>query len=120
MRTIVLVTQKGGSGKSTLGACLAVAAHEAGEKVFVFDMDPQRSLVKWSQVRNEKDIPVEAVSSSKLPAALASLAKTSISLVIVDTAGSDTAAMEVAMKSADLCVIPARPTVFDIWSSELT
>src|ERR1700759_3583975 len=115
MRTILLVSQKGGSGKSTLGACLAVAAREAGEKVFVLDMDPQRSLVKWGQVRNDKDIPVEAVSPAKLSAALASLAKTSISLVIVDSAGSDTAGMEAGMKCADLCIIPARPTVFDIW-----
>jgi chromosome partitioning protein len=46
MRTIVFATQKGGSRKSTLAACLAVAAQSAGERVFVFDLDPKKCLVK--------------------------------------------------------------------------
>jgi chromosome partitioning protein len=49
MQVVSLVTQKGGSGKSTMAACLAVAAHEAGENVFIIDMDPQASLTQWSK-----------------------------------------------------------------------
>src|SRR5665213_2084924 len=120
MRTIALVTQKGGSGKSTLAACLAVAAMEAREKVFIVDMDPQQSLVKWSAARNDKDIPVETITAAKLPRALAALEASGIDLVLLDTPGTDSVATEAAMKAADLCVIPARPTVFDIWSSEVT
>ena len=45
MRTITLVTQKGGTGKTTLAASLALAAMEAGETVALFDLDPQKSLV---------------------------------------------------------------------------
>ena len=41
MRTIAFVTQKGGSGKSTLASSLAVTAMEAGERVFIIDLDPQ-------------------------------------------------------------------------------
>lgn len=120
MRTIAFVTQKGGSGKSTLAACIAVAAQEAGERVFVIDMDPQRSLKQWGETRNDESLPVEAISPGKLPRALSELANSSVSLVIIDTPATDSAASEAAMKAADLCVIPARPTVFDIWSSELT
>ncbi|HUZ66257.1 MAG TPA: ParA family protein [Beijerinckiaceae bacterium] len=120
MRTIAFVTQKGGSGKSTLAACLAVAAQEAGERVFVVDMDPQRSLKQWGDTRNDENLPVEAISPGKLPRALMELANSQITLVIIDTPATDSAASEAAMKAADLCVIPARPTVFDIWSSELT
>jgi chromosome partitioning protein len=120
MRTIALVTQKGGSGKSTLAACLAVAAMEMREKVFLVDMDPQHSLLKWSATRNDKDIPVETITAGKLPRALAALEENGIDLVIIDTPGTDSVATEAAMKAADLCVIPARPTVFDIWSSEVT
>ena len=68
MRTIAFVTQKGGTGKSTLASSLAVAALEAGEKVFIFDLDPQQSLIKWSKTRGQSDIAVEAVSPAKLPA----------------------------------------------------
>jgi chromosome partitioning protein len=120
MRTIALVTQKGGSGKSTLAACLAVAAMEARERVFLIDMDPQHSLLKWSATRNDKDIPVETLTAAKLLRALAALEQSGIDLVIIDTPGTDSVATEAAMKAADLCVIPARPTVFDIWSSEVT
>jgi chromosome partitioning protein len=120
MRTIALVTQKGGSGKSTLAACLAVAAMEAREKVFIIDMDPQQSLLKWSAIRNDRDIPVEIITAAKLPRALAALEQSGIGLVLIDTPGTDSGAAEAAMKAADLCVIPARPTAFDIWSSEQT
>lgn len=120
MRTIALVTQKGGSGKSTLAACLAVAAQEAGERVFLFDMDPQKSLLKWGARRNDKDLPVEAISAAKLPTALAALAKGNVTLTIIDTPATETQASEAAIKAADLCIIPVRPTIFDIWSSETT
>ena len=120
MRTVALVTQKGGSGKSTLAACLAVAAQESGERVFLIDMDPQKSLTKWAHRRNDKAMPVETVSAGKLPDALAALAKGKVSLVIIDTPATDTPASDAAMKAADLCLIPARPTIFDIWSSEAT
>ncbi len=120
MRTIALINQKGGSGKSTLAACLAVAARDAGERVFIIDMDPQKSLVKWGHRREDKDLPVEAVSPVKLPSAVAALAKGQVTLTIIDTPAGDTPAADAAMRVADFCVIPARPTIFDIWSSELT
>ena len=120
MRTLAFVTQKGGSGKSTLAACVAVAAQEAGERVFLIDMDPQRSLKQWGETRGDKGLPVEAVTPGKLPRALAELANSHIGLVIIDTPASDSAVAEAAMKAADLCVIPARPTIFDIWASEIT
>ena len=120
MRTVAMVTQKGGSGKTTLTACLAVAAQEAGERVFLIDMDPQKSLTKWCHRRNDKTLPVEAVSAGKLPDALAALEKSKITLVIIDTPATDTPASDAAMKAADLCLIPARPTIFDIWASETT
>ncbi len=120
MRTIAFVTQKGGSGKSTLASCVAVAAHEAGERVFVIDMDPLASLVNWSKARGEKDIAVEAVPSGKLKTVLAALEKKGVTLVVIDTPGADDAAMTAAVKCADLCVVPARPNAFDLWASEKT
>lgn len=120
MRTIALVTQKGGSGKSTLASCIAVAAQEAGERVFIIDMDPLKTLVNWSKLRGENDIPVEIVPAGKLPAVLAALAKKGMTLVIIDTPGTSSPATETAMRQADLVIIPARPNVFDLWASETT
>lgn len=120
MRTLSFVTQKGGSGKSTLASSLAVAAREAGEKVFIIDMDPQASLMKWAKARGDASMPVEAVTSAKLPQALAMLEKKGITLVVIDTPGTDSTESKAAMKFSDLCIIPARPNVFDLWASELT
>jgi chromosome partitioning protein len=120
MHVVALVNQKGGSGKSTLAASLAVAARETGERIFLIDMDPQKSLTKWGYRRHDKDLPVESVSSEKLASALSALSAGRVTLVIIDTPATDSPASDEAMRLADLCVIPARPTIFDIWSSEAT
>ncbi len=122
MRTISFTTQKGGSGKSTLASSLAVAASEAGEKVFILDMDPQMSLSRWAKQRGaeERKIGVESVTPGKLPAVLNALAKDGVTLAIIDTPGADSAAVEAAIKQSDLCIVPARPTAFDLWASETT
>ena len=120
MRIISFVTQKGGSGKSTLASSLAVAAMEAGERVFVIDLDPQASLVSWAKTRKSEDVPVNAVTAGRLPATLAALEKNGFTLAIIDTAGAESAAASAAMKAADLNIIPSRPNIFDLWASELT
>jgi chromosome partitioning protein len=120
MRTIALVTQKGGAGKSTLASSLAVAAHEGGERVCLIDMDPQASLTAWGKTRGESDIPVVAVSPGKLPAALNALEAKGVTLAIIDTPGAEGAASSAAMGAAQLSVIPSRPTAFDLWASANT
>jgi chromosome partitioning protein len=120
MRTIAFVTQKGGAGKSTLASSIAVAARRAGERVFIIDLDPLQSLVKWSQAREATDVPVEHVPPAKLGKALAALEKKGVTLVVIDAPGADTENSDAAIRAADLCIIPARPNVFDLWASELT
>ena len=120
MHTVAFVTQKGGAGKSTLAACLGVAAQEAGEQVFLIDMDPQGSLLSWGQSRDAETPLVDTTTPIKLEAALSTLAGNSYTLAIIDTAGADSAAAAAAMRAADLCLIPARPTAFDIRATEKT
>jgi chromosome partitioning protein len=120
MRTIVFATQKGGSGKSTLAACLAVTAQAAGESVFVFDLDPKRCLVRWGIKRNDRTLPVWAVSPAKLAAALKALPARNVSLVILDTPAVDWPMSLAAIDTADLAIVPVRPATFDIWASEVT
>ena len=120
MRTISLVTQKGGAGKSTLASSLAVAAKEAGERVCLIDMDAQATLTTWGKTRGEADVPVIAASAGKLNAVLAALEAKGVTLAIIDTPGADGAAASAAMAAAQLNVIPARPTAFDLWASANT
>lgn len=120
MRTIAFVSQKGGCGKSTLAVCLAVAAKEAGERVLVLDMDPKKSVVRWGSKRNDPHLPVEAVSAARLTAALIYLSKRNVSLVIVDTPLLESPRSFTAINAADLSIVPARPSTFDIWAAEVT
>lgn len=120
MKIVAFVTQKGGAGKSTLASNVAVAAHLSGERVFVCDLDPLQSLVKWSRARKAADIPAEHVPAQKLDRALALLAKDGVTLAIIDTPASDTPQADAAIRAADLCVIPARPNTLDLWASEAT
>jgi len=120
MRTIAFVTQKGGAGKSTLASSIAVAARSSGERVFIIDLDPLQSLVKWSKAREATDVPVEHVPPAKLGKALVALEKKGVTLVVIDAPGADTEYTDAAIRAADLCIIPARPNVFDLWACELT
>lgn len=120
MHTVAFVTQKGGAGKTTLAISMAAAARLAGERVFIFDLDPLQSLVKWSAVRTKLDIPVQFSPPEKLAAALGRLAREDVTLAIVDTPGADSEHAESAIRAADFCILPARPNVLDLWASEAT
>jgi chromosome partitioning protein len=120
MRTIAFVSQKGGSGKSTIASSLAVAAHEMQEKVCVIDMDPQGSLMNWARIRRAGDIEVLASGAARLPALLASLERQGVTLALLDTPGAEGAASSAAMQAADLNIVPSRLSLFDLWASART
>lgn len=123
MKTVAFVTQKGGAGKTTLAASLAVAAELAGEKVALLDLDPQRSLSAWHETR-EADSPafdeLDATLIAQLPEILPKLEQQGFSLCILDTAGVDGAGTHTAMQNADLCLLPSRPTTMDIRATKAT
>jgi chromosome partitioning protein len=127
MRTIAFLTQKGGAGKTTLAASLASAAASAGERVIALDLDPQASLVRWSQYRETafaaKKIVVEPLEGERLPhlqAVLEGLADVGFTLAIFDTAGSDNAAARFTTNVADICLLPTRPTRLDVATTAAT
>lgn len=123
MKTIALITQKGGAGKTTLAASLAVAAQETGENVAMLDLDPQQSLTAWADNRKQDTPAVDALDASlveRLPDILPKLEGQGYSLVILDTAGVDTASTRIAMQNADISVIPSRPTTMDIRATKAT
>jgi len=115
MHTIVLATQKGGSGKSTLAIGLALAAKNAGHNVRLIETDPQGTLSKWQSRRGIAEPLVEAIYNfGRIETRVEQLARGGVTLVIIDTASGVSAATAAAIRHADLCLIPARPTVTDI------
>jgi chromosome partitioning protein len=120
MYVLALVTQKGGTGKSSLAVSLAVAAQERGLKVYIIDLDLQATARNWFERREAAEPEVATVEANRLPAALMALQRKGFDLVILDTPGVDTPATTAAMQAADLCLIPARPSVADIEAAKPT
>jgi chromosome partitioning protein len=112
---LALVTQKGGSGKSTLAAGLAVAAMEDEECVAFIEADPQGTISKWKERRENPYPRVDRVADpAELERALSRLEAEGIWLAIIDTAATNNALALRAITKADLCLIPARPSSVDI------
>ena len=121
MQTIVLATQKGGSGKSTLAIGLALAAIEAGHTVRLIETDSQGTLSNWQSRRPYAEPTVEPVyAASDVEARLQSLDRDGVTLTIIDASGGVSAATTSAIRHADLCLIPARPSVADIEATAST
>ena len=121
MWTIALVTQKGGSGKSTLAIGLAVAALQAGERVYMLETDKQGTITNWALRRSSEEPGVDRVSGgAELDRALKLLATRGYTLAIIDTPGVDSVTVTAAIRAADLCVIPARPSPADIEAANPT
>lgn len=127
MRAIAFLTQKGGTGKTTLAASLAVAAVETGERAIALDLDPQGSLARWGErraaakVRNTVMVePLERERLQRLPAILDGLADAGFTLAIFDTAGADGPAVRLVAEVAHLCLLPSRPTRLDVEATAAT
>jgi chromosome partitioning protein len=115
MHTIVLATQKGGSGKSTLAIGLALAAMQDGHTVRLIETDPQGTLSNWKRRRANAEPVVEAVNNTgEIAQRLQAYKRSGVTLTIIDTAGSVNAMTTAAIRAADLCLIPARPSPADI------
>ncbi|MBX9633461.1 MAG: ParA family protein, partial [Magnetospirillum sp.] len=60
-RVVVAATGKGGAGKTTAAACLAVYWARKGLRVSLIDADPNQTLARW-HARGDtlKDMPLAA------------------------------------------------------------
>jgi chromosome partitioning protein len=121
MRVIVVASQKGGVGKTTIAAHLAVHASLVGEgPVALVDTDPQGSLSEWwdarkdEHERNEDTLALATAKLDDLPARLAELRRNGAAVAIIDTPPAITASIRRVIEIADFVVIPARPSPHDL------
>jgi len=115
MQTIVLATQKGGTGKSTLAIGLAVAAMQAGHVVRLIDADRQRTIANWRRRRVNAEPLVESIAGAgEIERRLQIFDRSGVAVTIIDTAGGLHPLTTAAIRCADMCLIPSRPSPVDI------
>src|SRR4029450_4107726 len=87
MKIVVLLSQKGGTGKSTIATHLAVCAARDGKAVALFDIDPQASAAKWSDRRTVEGPPVVRAGAAQLPNLVQQAREQGADVILIDTAG---------------------------------
>lgn len=114
MRTVAVVSLKGGSGKTTLATHLALAAHLRGTDVLVADTDPQRSSYDVLTARTAEGPEVLPTTGASLMAAQFAAVGAGRQLLIVDTAAGAVEDVSEAIVLADLSILVVRPTLLDL------
>jgi chromosome partitioning protein len=114
MKTIAIISQKGGAGKTTLALHLAVAAEQAGRPAAVIDLDPQASATGWGDHRGKDQPAVASAQAARLDQVLAAARKAGAALGIIDTAPHSENTALAAARAADLILIPCRPAILDL------
>lgn len=114
MQTIAIISQKGGTGKTTLALNLAVAADLAGQSVVIIDLDPQASAKEWSKSRSSETPVVISAHASQLDEVLAAARENGADLAVIDTAPHSESDALSAARAADLMLVPCRPAILDL------
>ena len=122
---VAVAQQKGGSGKSTIAANLAAVLAGGGRRVALLDTDPQGSVTRWHEERRRRgdgratSLFFDHPSGWRVPTALDRLRRQQ-DLIVLDTpphAGTDA---KLAIRAADLVLMPLQPSPADLWASEGT
>ena len=121
MLTIIVMSQKGGTGKSAIAAGIAVESMSARGGTFVIDIDPQCSASKWGDRRGEaSEPPVTATHAARLPRIRETCLEGGVERLIIDTPAGCGPSVIDAAKVADIAIIPTGPHHVEIETLEAT
>lgn len=130
-RIVTIAQQKGGAGKTTIAAHLAVAWAQSGKSVAVVDIDPQASLSAWWAMRGEMAIPAPADAKGKgglsvhritgwrTANEVEKLSRTH-DVVVIDSPPHAETEAKIAVRAANLVLVPLQPSPMDFWATKAT
>lgn len=126
---VTVAQQKGGAGKTSLAVHLACAwggreAKPKPRRVVLIDLDPQASLTAWFTLRGEKlgldpHIELRKVNPWAAASEIES-AKATADIVIVDSPPHAETSNRIAIRAADIVVVPVQLSPMDVWASRPT
>jgi len=118
---VVVASEKGGTGKTTVATNLTVIRAQNGNDVLLIDADPQGSSRDFAIVREELSHQPEVTAVSLQGASLSSEVRKMAAKfddIIIDVGGRDSVTMRSALLVADVLVVPFLPSQFDVWGIE--
>src|SRR5215470_17645449 len=120
MKTVAVISQKGGSGKTTVCIHLVVAAERKEQTAAIVDLDPQASASTWRDVREGETPVVVSAQPNRLAIVLGEAGKHGAELVLIDTSPNSETASLTAARAADYILIPCRPHLLDLQAIALS
>lgn len=114
MKTVSIIAQKGGVGKTTLSINFAVTAERKNLLSVIIDLDPQGSSYQWGERRSEKRPEVISAQAINLPAIIEKAKSIGMDRLFVDTPPHSTDTALQAAKMADLIIVPVKPSLMDL------
>ncbi|MCB9947924.1 MAG: ParA family protein [Rhodospirillaceae bacterium] len=121
---ITVAQQKGGAGKTTLVAHLAIAFRQGGKSVATVDIDPQASLTRWVEARRAMrgdgiDITHSQITGWRTASEVERLAR-SHDIVVIDSPPHAETEARLAVRAANLAIVPVQPSPMDFWATTPT
>jgi chromosome partitioning protein len=120
MITIAVVNTKGGVGKTTLSAALAIRAAQDGKRVAIVDMDPQKALLAWWRRRgpNQSDSPQLFEGPDTAYDAVEAAQLNGWDIVILDGPPAFLTVVAEMIRAADFALIPVKPSTVDLLATQ--
>lgn len=119
MKVISVLSQKGGSGKSTIAINLARALQLKGFDVALIDTDPQASAREWNALASDDFFPVYGCDKGISDKDIRQLERLA-DFVVIDGAPRIEKSMADAIRLSNYILIPIKPSQFDIWACKDT
>ncbi len=119
-KVITVAQQKGGAGKTTIAANLAVAFARQGKSVALLDTDPQGSLGRWFMLRRDAGDPGMEFSTASAWGVSYECDKLrkSFDYIFVDTPPKIDSDLKPAIRESDLVIVPVSASQVDVWATE--